>query len=102
MYGKSLSPQTLQNEIIPTLEVAGLVVEEPDPYDTMPLRRFRTVAIGRSLISESDSLAPTMSHSRLANEGIQENLDTMKEEANCPAHAVLFLDHSRPKDRGDL
>lgn len=33
VYGRNLSPETLRKEIVPLLEAAGLIIQEPDPVD---------------------------------------------------------------------
>ena len=33
LYGRSLSRKKLEDEILPSLEMAGLIVQEPDPND---------------------------------------------------------------------
>lgn len=56
---KMLSPETLKREIIPQLEIVGLIVQEPDPDDKRRLLIYPTVStpiISAKLAEESNSI----------------------------------------------
>ncbi len=54
-----LSPETLKREIIPQLEIVGLIVQEPDPDDKRRLLIYPTVStpiISAKLAEETDGI----------------------------------------------
>lgn len=56
---KMLSPETLKREIIPQLEIVGLIVQEPDPDDKRKLLIYPTVStpiISTKLAEESNCI----------------------------------------------
>jgi hypothetical protein len=56
---KMLSPETLKREIIPQLEIVGLIVQEPDPDDKRKLLIYPTVStpiISAKLAEESNGI----------------------------------------------
>jgi hypothetical protein len=56
---KMLSPETLKREIIPQLEIVGLIVQEPDPDDKRRLLIYPTVStpiISAKLAEESNGI----------------------------------------------
>jgi hypothetical protein len=56
---KMLSPETLKREIIPQLEIVGLIVQEPDPDDKRRLLIYPTVStpiISAKLAEESNGV----------------------------------------------
>lgn len=56
---KMLSPETLKREIIPQLEIVGLIVQEPDPDDKRRLLIYPTVStpiISAKLVEESNGI----------------------------------------------
>jgi hypothetical protein len=58
---KMLSPETLKREIIPQLEIVGLIVQEPDPDDKRRLLIYPTMStpiISAKLAEEGKSINP--------------------------------------------